>query len=53
LYDKIFTNIHESAYIVPLYAPYKQYGYNTRMQNVTAAPTSYEGLEWHLIDLAN
>ena len=51
-YDQIFKLINDEALIVPLCYPDKQYAYNTRLQNVTVAPTTYEGIEWQLIAIA-
>ena len=51
-YDQIFKLINDKALVVPLCYPNKQYVYNTRLQNVTVAPTSYEGIEWQLITIA-
>lgn len=51
-YDQIFKLINDEALIVPLCYPNKEYVYNTRLQNVTVAPTSYEGIEWQSITIA-
>jgi len=51
-YDQIFELINDKALVVPLCYPNKQYIYNTRLQNVTVAPTTYEGIEWQLITIA-
>jgi nickel ABC transporter nickel/metallophore binding protein len=51
-YDQIFKLIDDKALVVPLCYPNKQYVYNTRLQNVTVAPTSYEGIEWQMITIA-
>jgi peptide/nickel transport system substrate-binding protein len=51
-YDQIFKLINDEALIVPLCYPDKQYAYDTRLQNVTVAPTTYEGIEWQLIAIA-
>jgi peptide/nickel transport system substrate-binding protein len=50
-YDQIFHLISDKAIVVPLCYPNTQYAYNTRIGNVTVAPTSYEGIEWQLIDI--
>ncbi|WP_053956668.1 nickel ABC transporter substrate-binding protein [Inediibacterium massiliense] len=49
-YDEIFKYIEESAVTVPLYYPKVQYVYNKRLKNIIAAPTSYEAIEWQLIE---
>lgn len=51
-YDQIFKLINDEALVVPLCYPNKQYAYNTRLQNVTVAPTTYEGIEWQMITIA-
>jgi peptide/nickel transport system substrate-binding protein len=51
-YDHIFTIIHDNAYVAPLINPYKQYAYNIRLRNLTAASTSYEAVEWEKINVA-
>ncbi|MDI9395784.1 MAG: nickel ABC transporter substrate-binding protein [Euryarchaeota archaeon] len=51
-YDQIFKLINDEALIVTLCCPDKQYAYNTRLQNVTVAPTTYEGIEWQRITIA-
>lgn len=48
-YDEIFKYIEESAVTVPLYYPKLQYVYNKRLENIIAAPTSYEAIEWQCI----
>lgn len=52
-YDEIFTLLNDKALVVPLCYPNKQYVYNTRLQNLTGAPTTYEGLEWQLVEIAD
>ncbi|WP_243002674.1 ABC transporter substrate-binding protein [Lachnotalea glycerini] len=50
-YDEIFKLISDKALTVPLYYPLREYVYNTRLTNLVAAPTSYESLEWNLINI--
>ena len=49
-YDEILGYIENNALTVPLYYPKLQYVYNKRLQNIVAAPTSYEAIEWHLVE---
>lgn len=51
-YDEIFTLLNDKALVVPLCYPNKQYAYQNRLQNLTVAPTTYEGIEWQLIQIA-
>jgi peptide/nickel transport system substrate-binding protein len=52
-YDEILTLLNDKALVVPLCYPNKQYAYNTRLQNLKAAPTTYEGIEWQLVEIEN
>jgi peptide/nickel transport system substrate-binding protein len=49
-WDGIFKTIDENAYTVPLYYPAVEYVYNNRLTGLQAAPTSYEAIEWQLLD---
>lgn len=51
-YDRIFRRIHDHAYTAPLIYPNNQYGYNTRLQNLMGASTSYKAVEWERISVA-
>lgn len=49
-WDTIFKIIDENAYTVPLYYPSVEYVYNKRLTGIEKAPTSYEAVEWNLLD---
>lgn len=49
-WDTIFKIIDENAYTVPLYYPSVKYVYNKRLTGIEKAPTSYEAVEWNLLD---
>ncbi|WP_347489743.1 nickel ABC transporter substrate-binding protein [Desulfoscipio sp. XC116] len=51
-YNQIFKLIDNYAPVIPLCYPNKEYVYNTRLKNVAAAPTTYEGIEWQLIAIS-
>jgi len=49
-WDDIFQCVEQNAYTVPLYYPNINYIYNTRLENVHVASTSYEAIQWQVLD---
>ncbi|WP_324823975.1 ABC transporter substrate-binding protein [Sinanaerobacter sp. ZZT-01] len=50
-YDEVLKYLNDQAYTIPIYYPLREYVYNTRLENLVMAPTSYENVEWNLINI--